>query len=269
MLLQWCTLEPSGPSNIAAIRFASPVRIQSISIFPTGSKPFAQIDDIVGRTKPNAFFLELYFNSHPLSLPNIKEKPKPTNALVPTMVAYAGGLATFEVNMSQDTATRLMIVKGAFEVVSMAIYGDVASEMPPPSASYEPREHTAFSHVSLSQALDPSNTKDPTQLARHLLNLIPDAPPLPLVIRLMFCLKPPNDDWDLPEFPYLHPDLSDISEDIVLERVAELTNKPVSDETDFEVLQTFAEHVSQMAADGVKVKLCHVIGYELVNPVIM
>lgn len=41
MLLQWCTLEPHGPGNLAAIRFSSPVRIQSISIFPTDSQPFA------------------------------------------------------------------------------------------------------------------------------------------------------------------------------------------------------------------------------------
>lgn len=47
MLLQWCTLEPAGPSNLAAIRFASPVRIQSISVFPTGYQPFVQDPDTV------------------------------------------------------------------------------------------------------------------------------------------------------------------------------------------------------------------------------
>lgn len=249
MLLQWCTLVPSGPSNIAAIRFASPVRIQSISIFPKGSKPFAQNDDIIANTEPDAFFLEFFFNSHPLSLPNVKEKPKPSNALVSTTAAYAGGLASFEVNMGRDTATRLMIVKGSFEAVSMAIYGDVSSEMPPPSATYEPREQVAFEPTPLSNVLDPSNTRDPAQLARQLLNLISDAPPLPLVIRLMFCLKPPNDDWDLPEFPYLHPDLTQIEEDTTLEQFATLTSKPVSDATEPEQLQSFAERIAQNVTD--------------------
>lgn len=47
MLLQWCTLEPAGSSNLAAIRFASPVRIQNISIFPTDYQPFPQDPEIV------------------------------------------------------------------------------------------------------------------------------------------------------------------------------------------------------------------------------
>ena len=47
MLLQWSTLEPAGPSNLAAIRFASPVRIQSISIFPSNYQPFSQDPDTI------------------------------------------------------------------------------------------------------------------------------------------------------------------------------------------------------------------------------
>ena len=46
MLLQWCVLEPSVPSSLAALRFATPVRIQSISIFPTNDQPFKQSPDI-------------------------------------------------------------------------------------------------------------------------------------------------------------------------------------------------------------------------------
>lgn len=46
-LLQWCILEPYGPSNLAAIRFASPVSVKSLVIFPTGARPFAQSPDVV------------------------------------------------------------------------------------------------------------------------------------------------------------------------------------------------------------------------------
>lgn len=46
MLLHWCTLEPTGPSNLAAIRFSAPIRVQRIRIFPTGAKPFSQSPEI-------------------------------------------------------------------------------------------------------------------------------------------------------------------------------------------------------------------------------
>ena len=116
MLLQWCTLEPSGPSQLAALRFASPVRIKSISIFAADDQPFENCPDIIryalimsmldnwfmlcSRTEPEAFFLELYFNAHPVINTSSKEKPKPSNALLPTVIAYAGGRMDFAVNMS-------------------------------------------------------------------------------------------------------------------------------------------------------------------------
>ena len=52
------------------------------------------------RTEPEAFFLELYFNAQTVAQPNAKEKPKPSNALIPTVVPYAGGRMDFTVNMS-------------------------------------------------------------------------------------------------------------------------------------------------------------------------
>lgn len=56
------------------------------------------------RTEPDAFFLELYFNAHPVAQANSKEKPKPSNALVSTVLAYAGGRMDFTVNMSPDVS---------------------------------------------------------------------------------------------------------------------------------------------------------------------
>ena len=54
------------------------------------------------RTQPEAFFLEVYFNAHPIASPDTKERPKPTNALVPTVIAYPGGDVHFSVNMSRE-----------------------------------------------------------------------------------------------------------------------------------------------------------------------
>lgn len=136
-----------------------------------------------------------------------------------------------------------MIARGTFQSVSMAIYGDVVSEMPPPSLTYEPKAIPSFDPIPLSNALDPSNFRDPTRLALQLLELIPDAPPLSLIIRLMFCLKPSNDDWDLPEFPYLYADLDEDFSD--LEKAFRLTSRPVADTTSHASFARFSEAVAR------------------------
>lgn len=128
----------------------------------------------------------------------------------------------------------------------MAIYGDVASELPsfPTSpTSHIPAVLPPLTPTPLSPVLDPANSADPTTLTCNLLSLIHDAPPLPLVIRLMFCLKPTNDDWDLPEFPYIHPDLAHDPDDFDLDYAYELTGQPVADDISLEVLQRFADRV--------------------------
>lgn len=142
-------------------------------------------------------------------------------------------------------ATRLMIVKGKFEALSMAIYGEIVSDTPPPLPQYEPRSIPSVEPVLLSRAVDPSNSSDPTALARELLTLLPDSPPLPLVVRLMFCLKPSDEDWDLPEFPYLHADLdAETEEEVDLETAILYTSKPVRDDTPDESLSRFVAKVA-------------------------
>ena len=136
-----------------------------------------------------------------------------------------------------------MIVKGAFESVSMAIYGEVVNELPPPRTTYEPRLLPTLEPIPLSEALDPANARDPTRLARKLLELIPESPPLPLIIRLMFCLKPLNDDWDQPDFPYLFADLDQLSEESSLDDIFKLTSRPISDETSLQSLVELSQKV--------------------------
>ncbi|KAH8094936.1 hypothetical protein BXZ70DRAFT_896180 [Cristinia sonorae] len=248
MLLQWCTLQPHGPGKLAAIRFSSPVRVQSISIFPTDAQPFSESPETLARTEPQAFYLELYFNAHPTTAPD-GQKPKVTNALVPTVIAYTGGQMDFTVGMSKEHATRLMIVKGAFESVSLAIYGEVATETPASPLTYKPKAHASVEPIPIPRALDPSNCYDPTELARNLLRLIPDAPPLELIVRLMFCLKPSHDDWDSPDFPYLYPDLEQLGDDTDLELVAELLMHPIADDIEEGTLTHFSESVAGMIGE--------------------
>ncbi|KAG1806341.1 uncharacterized protein HD556DRAFT_1436315 [Suillus plorans] len=176
MLLEWCTLSPAGPSMLSAIRFSSPSRVHSIKIFPTDVQPFGQCPDtiadnhIVGRTGPEAPFLDVYFNAyHVSSLVDAKQKLKAPNALMPTVIPYAGGVVEYAVNMGSEFATRSTI---------------------PTADSPLPTHPSVF----LVPALDAAKSNEPTALARNLLALIPNAPSLSLVIRLMFCLKQPDDD---------------------------------------------------------------------------
>jgi hypothetical protein len=96
-----------------------------------------------------------------------------------------------------------MIVCGDFETLSMAMHADVVPDTPPKSP-LTPLSLPTRSSVSFMPALDAAKSEDPTALARNLLALIPNAPSLSLVIRLMFCLKQPNDDWELPSSQNFH-----------------------------------------------------------------
>jgi hypothetical protein len=139
----------------------------------------------------------------------------------------------------------LIIIKGDFQSVSMSIYGEVISEIQP-SQPYEPRPISSVDIRPLSRAVDPANSADPTLLARQLLELIPDAPPLAIVIRLMFCLKPSNDDWDDAGFPYLFTDLDHCIEDLDLEKAFEHTSRSVADDASLDSIRRFSEKVAAL-----------------------
>ncbi|KAG1893464.1 uncharacterized protein F5891DRAFT_1282093 [Suillus fuscotomentosus] len=210
MLLQWYMLSPAGPSKLSAIRFSSPSRVHSIKIFPTDVQPpdiksyhrvlsatifhhhaaWYRDTHIVGRTGPEAYFLDVYVNAYPVgSLVDAKQKLKAPNALMPTVIPYAGGVVEYAVNTSSEFATRSTI----------------------PTTDSPLLTHSS---VPLVPALDATKSNDPNALARNLLALFPNAPSLSLVTRLMFCLKQPNDDSNLPELPHLYSDLNEEEVDI-------------------------------------------------------
>ncbi|KAJ7872073.1 hypothetical protein B0H13DRAFT_2059824 [Mycena leptocephala] len=245
VLLHWCTLVPEGESSLAAIRFTAPIRVSFIRVFPTGARPFAfHSPELVACTEPEAFFLDVFFNAHPTSAES-KDKQRAANALVPTSIAYAGGQVDFSVDMGTEYATRLMIVKGAFQSVSIAIYGELVSEPAPEASPYEAKPVPTVDPLPLPRSVDPSSMLDPTRLANQLLSMIPDSPPLPLVIRLMFCLKPYTKDWDDPEFPYLHADLDAENDNFDLDAALVCTAKPVRDDIPYEALSAFATKVAE------------------------
>ncbi|KAJ3772145.1 hypothetical protein FB446DRAFT_64835 [Lentinula raphanica] len=271
-LLHWCTVVPEGPSSLAAIRFAKPVRVKCIRIFPSGGKPFEQCPDIVGETEPDSFLLDVYFNAQPVHpSSDSKEKQRAANALVPTTIAYAGGQVDCTLDLGTEYATRLMIVKGQFDTLSLAVYGEIVSETIIPPLSAEEIASSVSKPVptpekrTVPASIDPAHSSDPTFLARNLLSLLEESPPLSLISRLMFCLKPDNDDWDDPDFPYLYVDFdrdifqtpTNIEDDdetlnsggeddshFDIEAVLDAMSKPVSDDLTEDMLTRFAQVVA-------------------------
>lgn len=135
-------------------------------------------------------------------------------------------------------ATRLIIFRGDFEALSVAIYGEVVAD-PPEVQDYKPGQLPVPTCTALSTTVDVANSPNPTGPADQLLSLLPVPPPLPLVSRLIFSLKPEDEDWDLPEFPYLYSDLeNDDIEDLA--SLVQSVTRPIRDDISPDVLSRFA-----------------------------
>jgi hypothetical protein len=80
-----------------------------------------------------------------------------------------------------------MVIRGNFQQLSLAMYGTIVSEMPPPPTSYEPQSLPSIDRTSLPDAFDLSNTEDPTILARSLLRLSSPSLRLPETVRATWC----------------------------------------------------------------------------------
>ena len=124
----------------------------------------------------------------------------------------------------------------------MAIFGDVIADAQK-VREYEPRPSPALNPVSLPKSVDPSNSSEPTMIAQQLISLLPDSPPLSLIVRLMFCLKPPNEDWEHPDFPYLYSDLDSEDEMYSIATLVQSISRPVKDDVSVHTLSTFAERI--------------------------
>ena len=154
---------------------------------------------------------------------------------------YADPFRLNFLNLSQH-ATRLVIIQGQYEYLSMAVFGDVIADVQK-VWEHEPRPIPALNSVSLPKTVDPSNSSEPTMLAQQLLSLLPDSPPLSLIVRLMFCLKPPNEDWEHPDFPYLYSDLDSEDEMYSIATLVQSISRPVKDDVSVDTLSTFAERI--------------------------
>lgn len=108
--------EDSSSNNVLAIRFPSPVRIQSIRLIPEGVSTFS---NQIGSTYPSEFTARVLLNT---------TDSEPTNALTGSVIEYnekeAGGWEVdYEVGMPVGVGTRLMLLSGGFERLSISVYG--------------------------------------------------------------------------------------------------------------------------------------------------
>ncbi len=143
----------------------------------------------------------------------------------------------------------------------MAIYGEVFGERPEISA-YKPKPLPVSVSIPLSPALDVANSVHPTALAEQLLALMPSPAPLPLLIRLMFCLKPEKEDWDNPDFPYVFSHFDKIfgddnieNEVFDLESLVQSVSKPMKDDVSAESLTEFVGKMRDLLGSNVSIPM--------------
>ena len=60
-----------------------------------------------------------------------------------------------------------------------------------------------------------------------------DSRPLSLVVHLMFCLRPTNEDWEHPDLPYLYSDLDSEDEMHSIATLVQFISRPVTTKTMF------------------------------------
>lgn len=131
--------------------------------------------------------------------------------------------------------------------MSLGIYGEVVSDHNSPPTPLPHVENTAVSTPSyLPPSLDAVNHADPTSIANQLLAVLPDSPPLHLIIQLVFCLKPEAEDWDRPDFPYLYSDLTRPVDEADLGLAISEIMRPVDVSVPTETLQSFASQVAEL-----------------------
>jgi hypothetical protein len=96
--------------------------------------------------------------------------------------------------------------------VTVAIYGDLVSELPTEQPAPASTDTINIVPSPLPRYLEVSSAPDPTSLAKSLcLEAVGEVTTLHL-LRLMFLLKPADTDWDIPDYPAKYADIGAIPE---------------------------------------------------------
>ncbi|KAG8745567.1 hypothetical protein FRC10_007745 [Ceratobasidium sp. 414] len=198
-LVYFGTLSP-GPSGVATIRFSVPVVLQTFRVVPAGVSAFKHVRGCTGETSPSQFSLKIYSNA--LMLPTDAEpKPKATNTLLFTQIDHVDEMLDWKFSITPQASSRLVIVQGSFEKLTIAIYGRLVSEgsteqPPAPATTVLPPIATH----TLPRSIDVSSLSDSSQTAKTLLRANTANPPLRHVLHSLLCYiitpEGPFDEWD-------------------------------------------------------------------------
>lgn len=145
----------------------------------------------------------------------------------------------------------MVIFKGDFVNLSLAIYGDVVDGPAVISDSYKANPLPTSTPAPFSNFINPLLSTWPERLAEQLLALLDEPPPLSLVVRLMFCLKPTDEDWEDPSFPYLYVDLDDEDQIFDLQALVQASGRPIPDDVSEDSVQSFATRVNDFIGSRV------------------
>ena len=136
-----------------------------------------------------------------------------------------------------------MVLKGAFQSISIAVYGEIAPAFTSTTLSYSPKPLPNLKLPDLPSQLDPCLSNSLTGIANGLLALDSDTPDVKLITQLMFSMKPLDEDWDEPNFPYLYANLRDIDGLRSPKQIIKILSRPISDNTGQDRLRRLASRM--------------------------
>ncbi|KAG8904166.1 hypothetical protein FRB99_002147 [Tulasnella sp. 403] len=208
MLLLWLpALSPEGKSDISAIKFTAPVCIDFLRIIPNGVSPFLKDPNCVGETTPGAFSLDVYMH---LLVSGEGQPRSMSNSLMTTKLEYAGEMLDHVVQMKPPYTTRLLLLKGKFKTISLAVYGELAakatSERPTATIPVPDRSNNALPAPGLPNSLNPTELENPLLISQQLLASATSEISVESIFQHFYeYMVPPKDD-------YMHTDQSSSSE---------------------------------------------------------
>ncbi|QRV72677.1 type VI Secretion system protein VasG [Ceratobasidium sp. AG-Ba] len=194
------TLTP-GPSGVATIRFSVPVILQTFRIVPNRVSAFKHVRGCTGETSPSQFSLKIYSNASMLPT-ETEPKPKATNTLLCTQLDYVDEMLDWKFSITPRASSRLVIVQGSYEKLTIAIYGRFLPEgsVEPPAPTLAPTVLPPVATHALPRSIDVSILPNSSQTAKSLLMANTANPPLRHILHSLLCYvttpEGPFDEWD-------------------------------------------------------------------------
>ncbi|EJU06493.1 hypothetical protein DACRYDRAFT_103440 [Dacryopinax primogenitus] len=252
----------ASTNSLAAVRFSRPVHVSSLRIIPSSLAPFPSLADFSSETEPASFSLDVFFNWQ--TLPSGNEKPRPSNVLLHSTLQNAGNELQYEIDSSEEVlVTRLLILKGAFSSITLAVYGRDASEPKKedelemeesyiPAPTYVPVPLPEPLTTPLPADLDPSRITDPLTLCRRLLGAgSANADVISLMRRNLNAFPPSSNNTTLDQLLSSY----EIGDDWMRELIQALQRPINPSDVTSEALQNIEEHLLECITQSLPAEL--------------